>query len=70
VPHRRQSFITGLFGYVQHTPERMEQSKWQKLAAQTTSCLLKMKKEEDHKLLSNQAALSNSEHSYYKIKRL
>jgi hypothetical protein len=70
VPHRRQSFITGLFGYVQHTPERMEQSKWQKLAAQTTSCLLKMKKKEDHKLLSNQAALSNSEHSYYKIKRL
>jgi hypothetical protein len=38
---------------------------------QTTSCLLKMKKKkEDHKLLSNQAALSNSEHSYYKIKRL
>jgi hypothetical protein len=70
VPHRRQSFITGLFGYVQHTPERMEQSKWQKLAAQTTSCLLKMKKKEDYKLLSNQAALSNSEHSYYKIKRL
>jgi hypothetical protein len=34
----------GLFGYVQDTPERMEQSKWQTLAAQTTSCLLKMKK--------------------------
>jgi hypothetical protein len=61
----------GLFGYVQDTPERMEQSKWQTLAAQTTSCLLKMKKKkEDHKLLSDQAALSNSEHSYCQIKRL